>query len=306
MRIGLMLPVSIDPAEVVSTARRAEEQGFDFLACGEHVFFNVPATNAFVCLAAAAGATERIGLLSAVTLLPLYPAALAAKMIATLDRVSHGRFELGVGVAGEYPAEFAACGVPVTERGARTDEALALLRRLFTGEPVTFDGRYARVDGERLAPQPTRPGGPPVWIGGRRPAAMRRAGRYANVWLPYLVTPQRLADSLATVREAAVEHGRDQRDVRGAILCWSVVDSDARWARRAAVEATGTMYAQDFEPMADRYLVTGKPAEVIERLTEYADAGAESVLLGPACPDEDRPRVIDTFANEVLPALRDR
>jgi len=99
-----MLPPQLDPGRVVPLARRAEELGYDILARGEHVFFHVPTPNAFVALAAAAGATARIRLLSAATVLPVYPAPLAAKMVATLDGVSGGRFELGVGVGGEYPA----------------------------------------------------------------------------------------------------------------------------------------------------------------------------------------------------------
>src|ERR1035441_3565929 len=109
-------------------------------AAGGHVLFPGPVCTAFVTLAAAAAVTERIRLLSAVTLLPVYPMVLAAKMAASLDLVSHGRFELGVGVGGEYPPEFAASGVPVGGRGARTDEALAVLVRLLSGERVTAEG----------------------------------------------------------------------------------------------------------------------------------------------------------------------
>lgn len=116
MRLGLMIPPQLDPRQLVPMAVRAEEQGFDFVACGEHVFFHGPVSNAFVTLAAAAGATRRIRLMTALTVLPIYPAALAAKMITTLDGVSDGRVEIGIGVGGEHPPEFEACGVPV--RGA--------------------------------------------------------------------------------------------------------------------------------------------------------------------------------------------
>jgi probable F420-dependent oxidoreductase len=304
MRAGLMLAVHADPAEQIDVARRAEAQGFDFLACGEHVFFHTTVTNAFVTLAAAAGATSRIRLLSALTILPMYPAALAAKMVANLDRVSNGRFELGVGVGGEYPPEFEACGVPMRERGPRTDEALDLFERLFTGEPVDFAGRFTTIDGLRLDPLPVQRPGPPVWVGGRSEAAMRRAGRYADVWLPYMYTPERLAGSLTRVRENAAGFGREDV-VRGAIFSWSCVDSDTAWARRTAVETVNGIYGQDFEPLADRYIPTGKPQQVIDRLGEYAQAGAESVVFSPACAPEDQERVIETFAAEVLPALRD-
>src|SRR2546430_7839024 len=99
-----------DVAGPVDAARRLEGLGFDYLAMGEHVAFGVPTPNAFVGLSAAAAVTERIKLLSAITLLPLSPAALAAKLAAALDVVSGGRFTMGVGVGGEYPREFEACG----------------------------------------------------------------------------------------------------------------------------------------------------------------------------------------------------
>ena len=101
---------------IAEEARDAERLGFDLVAAGEHVFFHGPVSNAFVTLAAAAAVTERIRLLSALTILPMYPMVMAAKMAATLDRVSHGRFDLGVGVGGDYPPEFAASGVPVEAR----------------------------------------------------------------------------------------------------------------------------------------------------------------------------------------------
>ncbi|MEU4672780.1 LLM class flavin-dependent oxidoreductase [Amycolatopsis sp. NPDC023774] len=302
MRVGLMFPPGADPREIPAAARRAEEAGFDFFCCGEHVFFHGPITNAFVGLAAAAGATERISLLSALTILPVYPAALAAKLVATLAVVSRGRFELGVGVGGEHPPEFEAVGVPLAERGRRADEALEVLERLLAGGRVTFCGEFTTIEDQELQPVPDRR--PPVWVGGRRRAAMRRAARYGDVWLPYLVTPQRLADSLKQVQELAGENGRRPEDVRGGVYLWSSVDTDGDRARREVVSSVSQLYSQDFEGYADRYLLFGTPARVRERLAEYAEAGAESVVFAPACAEADR--AIDLFATEVLPGIRER
>ncbi|MGW4485237.1 LLM class flavin-dependent oxidoreductase [Amycolatopsis sp. NPDC004368] len=302
MRVGLMFPPAADPGEIPAAARRAEEAGFDFFCCGEHVFFHGPMTNAFVGLAAAAGATERLGLMSALTILPVYPAALAAKLAATLATVSRGRFELGVGVGGEHPPEFEAVGVPLAERGRRTDEALEVLDRLLAGGPVTFHGEFTTIKDQQLQPVPGKR--PPVWVGGRRRAAMRRAARHADGWLPYLVTPDRLRDSLTQVRELATGYGRQPEDIRGGVYLWGNVDTDGDRARREVVSAVSGTYRQDFEGHADRYLLFGTPARVRERLAEYAEAGAESVIFAPACADHDR--AIDLFATEVLPGIRER
>lgn len=304
IRIGLMFPPFHDPVQTGPLARQAELAGFDFFACGEHVFFHGPVPNAFVALAAAAGATERIRLLSALTVLPMYPAALAAKLIATLDCVSGGRFDLGIGVGGEFPPEFDAVGISVAERGQRTDEALELLEHLFTGAPVNFRGRFTTLAGQRLDPRPVQQPGPPVWIGGRRPAAMRRAARYGDVWLPYLVNPEKLSESLTRVRELAAEQGRAESAVQGAVFCWSAVAGDADWARRSAIETVSHIYQQDFTPFVDSYLVAGSPAQVVDRLTQFVTAGASSVVFAPACGPDYLPKVLDAFVTEVMPALR--
>jgi probable F420-dependent oxidoreductase len=303
MRAGMVL--TRDQRQVAATARWAEERGFDHVACGEHLFFHGRTPNAFVVLAAAAGATERIRLLSALTILPIYPAALAAKLVATLDQVSNGRFDFGVGVGGEHPPEFESVGVPVHERGARTDEGLELITELLAGGPVNYAGRWSTVNGLSLNPPALQQPRPPVWVGGRRRAAFRRAGRFADVWMPYMYTPERLADSLASVRSYAVESGRSRNDVRGAIFCWGAVDRDPAVARREAVAAVNATYNQDFEPLADRYLLTGTPQQVIARLTEYRDAGAETVIFAGPRNAVAWQRSVELFAEEVLPAIHD-
>jgi probable F420-dependent oxidoreductase len=302
MKVGLMFPPGVDVGRVPELARRAERLGFDYFCCGEHVFFHGPITNAFVALAAAAGATERVRLLSALTVLPVYPAALAAKLVATLDRVSGGRFEFGVGVGGEHPPEFAAVGVPVAERGRRADEALTVLAELFTGRPVTFHGEFTDIEAQVLDPAPQQP--PPIWVGGRQPAAVRRAARHAAVWLPYLVTPRRLAESLAEVRERAQQLGRPADAVRGAVFCWTAVLADDAAARRMVLDTVSGTYQQDFTRHAENYLLGGDPARVTARLAEYAAAGAADLVFAPACPPDAVDRVIDTFAAEVLPVVR--
>src|ERR1700733_2475372 len=129
IEFGVCLPFSPDLAPF---ARHAEALGLDYLACGEHFSAGRPTPNSLISLAVAAGATSRIRLVSSVTLVPLYPPALLAKLIAALDVVCAGRFELGIGVGGEIPADFDLLGVPRAERAARTDEALEVIDLLLT------------------------------------------------------------------------------------------------------------------------------------------------------------------------------
>ena len=300
----VVLTLSSDQAATAAEARAAEDTGYDGVATGEHLFFHGPVTNGFVSLAAAAGATSRIRLLSALTVLPLYPAALAAKLATTVDQVSGGRFDLGVGVGGEHPPEFVAAGCDVGDRGARADEALELFRALWSGGPVDFAGRFTTVPGLTLDPGPVQPGGPPIWLGGRRPPAVRRAGRYADVWMPYMYTPEQVARSLAEVRGAAERAGRDPSAVQGAVFCWGAVHEDPATARADAVGTVSAVYQQDFAPLADRYLLHGDPDRVVARAREYADAGATTLVFSPAADGARRQAAVDLFGSAVLPRLQ--
>ena len=237
-------------AGLPALAARAEELGFAFLGAGEHVLFGSPTSNAFVTLAAAAATTARIRLLSAVTLLPLYPPALAAKMAATLDRVSGGRFELGVGVGGENPAEFAACGVPVSGRGRRTDAALDVVRAYLAGDAVPVEGGPTRLDPLPLGPVP-------VWIGGRTEASMRRAGRAGEVWMPYLCSPDRVTRGLRVANDVAAEQGRGP--VTGGLLAWSAVAASRAEARTLAVGTLQRITGRTWTASSTRACPTGPP-----------------------------------------------
>lgn len=300
----VILSLSFDQQAVAAEARTAEDAGYDGVATGEHLFFHGPHANGFVALAAAAGATSRVRLLSSLTVLPLYPAALAAKLATTLDQVSGGRFDMGVGVGGEYPPEFVAAGVEVTERGARTDEALELMQALWSGDPVDHDGRFARVPGLRLSPPPVQPGGPPIWLGGRSPAAITRAGRFADVWMPYMYSPEQVASSLAEVRVATEKAGRDPAAVRGAIFCWGGVATDPARSRQEVIDGVSAVYQQDFTRLADRYLLHGDPDRVTTRALEYQDAGAETLIFSPVGEGSRRREIVDLFTQSVLPRIQ--
>lgn len=289
---------------IVEDAREAEEQGFAFASIGEHVFFHGPIGNGLIALAAAAGATTRIRLLSAITLVPLYPAALLAKQVATLDVVSHGRFDLGVGVGGEYEPEFIACGVKRSQRGARTDEALEVMARLYAGDEVRFAGRFTQLEGVTLAPKPVQEGGPPVWVSGRSEAAMRRCARFGDYWLPYMYTPERLASSLAAIAGFTDEREK-QTPVAPALFLFYAVHEDREMAKKMAIDRLSVQYNQDFTGLVDKYALAGNPDDCIARLREYVEAGARTVILNAACPGDYMADNQALLASSVLPAFGD-
>ena len=288
---------------IAEDARRAEELGYEFLSTGEHVFFYGPIGNGLISLATAAGATERIRLMSTITLVPLYPPALLAKQVAALDQASNGRFNLGVGVGGEYAKEFEACGVPVEERGARTNEALEVMTRLWTEDDVHFEGTFTRLPGVTLDPKPVQKPHPPIWISGRSDAAMRRCARFGTGWLPYMYTPEQLSGSLERIGDLCNDAGRETPVDAGQFIFFAVHE-DREEAIRMATERLSRQYNQDFSKLVGRYALAGNPEDCVRRLREYIDAGAKTIILNSACPSAYMDRNEALLAESVLPVLR--
>ena len=288
---------------IAESAQRAEALGYDFLSTGEHVFFHGPIGNSLISLAAAAGATTRIKLMSSITLIPLYPAALLTKLVTSLDVVSNGRFNLGVGVGGEFAREFEACGVPVEERGARTNEGLELMLRLWAEDDVHFQGRFNTLSGVTREPKPTQQPHPPIWISGRSQAAMRRCARFGTGWLPYMYTPEKLSESLAEITAMAQECERSVL-VKPGLFIFFAVHEDRNVAIKMAAERLSRQYNQDFSQLVHRYAIAGNPQDCRARLREYIDAGAATIILNSACPGHYTDTNEAIMADQVVTVLK--
>jgi probable F420-dependent oxidoreductase len=290
--------------DVPEAARMAESLGYDYLCSGEHMMFHGAVPNSLITLAVAAGATSRIKLMSTVVLLPLYNPMVLAKMTSVLDVASNGRYHMGIGVGGEFPKEFEACGVPVKQRGSRSNEALALIKKLWTEKSVSFEGRYSKFSGVTLEPQPTQTPHPPIWVAGRKESAMRRAALFADGWIPYMYTPEMLHESIEKIHQFGREAGRDLSNFRPGLFIFASVYPDRDEAREQAARALGKNYAQDFSRIAGRYALYGNPDDCRKRLKEYVDAGARTVLVSWACRQSDIEQNMKLVAEEVAPAFR--
>jgi probable F420-dependent oxidoreductase len=263
-----------EPEHFARVARAAEEAGFDSLWAGDHISFHEPLLDQTVALSVFAAVTERIALGAGVVILPLRQPALVARAFASLDYLSGGRTILGVGIGGEHPKDFEAVGVPVRERGARTDEAMLALRVLFGEEHASFAGRFYAFDGISIDPRPVQPGGPPLWVGGRSDAAIRRAGRLGDGWIPIWASPDRYARGVEQLGEQAAG-----RDVTAAVVLPSLVGGTIEDAR----DYLSRRYGTEFSTHAiERYCLTGPPAQCAERVAEYVAAGARHVVFHPA------------------------
>ena len=259
-------------------AEAAEELGYDSIWAGDHISFHNPIVDVTVALSTFAACTDRITIGAGIVLLPLRHPSLVAKEFASLDWISGGRVILGVGVGGEGPKDFEAVGVPLRERGARMDEALMALKDLFGSDDASFAGRFFDFQGISIAPRSAQRDGPPIWIGGRSKAAIRRAGTLGDGWMPIWVSAERLAEGLDAARSWGTK-------VTGAVVLPALVGERAR-ERLAAHLAQ--RYAMEVPlELVDRYCCAGTVAQCAARVAEYADAGAEHVIFNLGCgPDE--------------------
>ncbi len=272
MRIGFGAPVAgawATPGYLTAFARRAEEAGYASLwsfqrllvpegSGMEPVYRSV--LDPMVALGYAAASTSRIRLGVAVINLPFVSPVLLAKQAATVDVLSGGRFDLGLGI-GWMPEEFAAAGASTARRGARAEEFLAVLRTLWADEVSSFSGEFYTIPAGRQDPRPVRKPGPPVLLGGMSRPAMERAGRIADGWITSSRADlSKIADAVAVIREASSAAGRDPDALR--IVCRGVV--------LAGQEAEG--------PDGGRRLLSGSYAQIREDAAWLGEQGVTELF----------------------------
>jgi probable F420-dependent oxidoreductase len=265
VQIGFAIPVSgswATPANQVAVARRAEQRGYHSVwtlqrlvnpaGSPDETYRN--AADPLITLAYLAGQTSRVRLGVAVLNMPFFSPALLAKQATTLDHVSAGRLDLGLGI-GWMPEEYIAVGVPYERRGARAEDFLAALESLWSHEVSDYKGPFYELPAVRLDPKPVQRPRPPILLGGQSEAALRRAGRLADGWVSSsradLTT---LGASIDVVKAAAADAGRDPRALRfvcrGAVRARSAGAADAAGAERRPLTGTYDQIRADLDDLA--------------------------------------------------------
>jgi len=227
MKIGLFginMGACVDPETAARVAVGAEAAGFDSVWTGEHVILPEPQTpdspipartpllHPSVALAHVAAHTKRLRLATGIVILPQRNPVVLAKELASLDVICGGRLTFGLGV-GYIQKEFAACGIPFEERGARTDEAIAVLRNLWTAETPEFDGRFFQYSEVDAHPRPIQTPHPPIIVGGMSPPALRRAARFGDGWYGFALDldgTQRCLEELKAARDRFDRNGPEE------------------------------------------------------------------------------------------------
>lgn len=298
VKLGYLLPtrervmVGVhDTDRILELGDVAEAVGLDSVWIGDSLIAK-PRHDPLTLLAAIAARTTRIALGTAVLLPMLRNPVLLAQQLATLDRISRGRFVLGVGTARDAPAiraEFEAAGVPFEKRIGRMLEGVRLCRALWTGEPVDWDGRW-RLEGATLAPVPHTPGGPKIWGGGGVPAALRRCAANFDGWFPS--GPGDGAEwgrSWKALRQDAEAAGRDAAEIVGAAYVTVAINDDARAAEAELDSYLASYYNRPAGRVRDeQYAFAGDRAAVTGWLGGFVEAGAAHLCVRVTGTDDAR------------------
>jgi F420-dependent oxidoreductase-like protein len=296
--------------EWLTAAEACERLGFEGLFSSDHYFPTSispdrGSSDAWTILSGIAARTQRIRLGTLVSPVTFRQPAHLAKTVATIDRISDGRVDLGIG-AGWWEEEHATHGFPFPPTPIRFDmleEQLEIVHGLLTEDPFSFAGEHYRLAEGSFLPKPVQRPHPPIIIGGAGgPRLARLAARWADEFNTVAVEPDVAAERFARVRDALAAAGRDQARFRTSVMTWAFVGASERdWRRRVA-------RARERDPDLDdqwveRVCVIGTPERAAERLAAYAEAGAERMVLNHALFDD--PEMIELLASEVVRRVPD-
>src|SRR5262245_62413501 len=326
MKYGLRIPsFALGPRtagleEMGRYLRRAEDLGFDCAVTIDHLLLTPPAyactwLEPMTLLAALAGVTRTIRLGTMVLVLPLRNPVYFAKEWASLDLLSGGRSILGIGV-GWHEEEFALMNVPYRERGRRIEECLDVVRALWAGDRVTYEGKYYRFRDLTIDPKPTQKPHPPIWIGGgTQPSekvygqtvptidpVLRRIARYADTWVPHSSsTPEMVRDDWEKVQRFAGEYGRDARRI-GCVYSNFVWVLGKGEKPESAVPHFATYSGMDLDYWRTYYLL-GEAEEIADRINariRALDGGVDTIVLNPLNWGLEQ---LERLAADVLPRV---
>ncbi|WP_067460377.1 LLM class flavin-dependent oxidoreductase [Actinomadura macra] len=302
MRFAISIPQDVtdrefDPAAFRAHLRRAEELGFEGAWTQEQVLGSASRLSPIETMSYAAACTERLRLGCAVLVTPLHIPVHLAKSLSTLDQLSRGRLDVGVGTGGQGRM-FSAFGLDPDGLVSRFTEGLNLMKACWTQSRIDFDGRFWQVEGAAMEPKPFQKPHPPIWFGAHAPAALRRAVRHGDAFIGAgSATTEQFADEVGILREALVEEGRDAAGFPIAKRVYIAVDGDA--ARTGERVAAGLRNLYGHDGLTD-VAVWGPPEACVEGLQKVADAGAELILLTPLYDDAEQ---MERLAADVMPHL---
>jgi len=304
LRFAISIPqfvadAAFDPAGLRAYLTRAEALGFDSAWTMEQILGTMPTLGPIETMTYAAACTERIRLGCVVFVTPLHSPVHLAKSLSSLDQLSRGRIEVGVGTGGRSRM-FSAFEVDPASVVSRFTEGLRLMKALWTEPRVTFQGRFWQLEGAAMEPKPFQKPYPRIWFGANHPDALRRAVRHGDGFFGAgSTTTAQFAEQVPIVRAALAEAGRDPATFPIAKRVYIAVDDDAGRARRRVAASLIELYG-DFGRSLEPVAVTGPPDACVEGVREVADAGAELILFTSFFDEAEQ---MERLAAEVVPNL---
>ena len=300
MQFGIAVPQGVadgafDPGEFRAYMKRAEELGFEGVWTIEQVLGQSPRLSPIEVLTYAAACSERLRLGCAVFVTPLHSPIHLAKSLATLDQLSRGRLDVGIGTGGPH-RPFAAFGVDSATYVARFSESLALMKACWTEPTIDFDGRFWQLIGGAMEPKPLQKPYPPIWFGGSHPAALRRAVRHGDAFMGAgSTTTAAFTDQVNVVRSELRDAFRPTFPIAKRV--YITVDDDAERALQRTAWGLERLYG-DFGRGLTSVAVYGTPQDCVKGLAAVAEAGAEMIVLNPL--DDDFAQ-LERLAADVVP-----
>jgi probable F420-dependent oxidoreductase len=304
MRFALAIPQfcsdgEFDPVGFRGYLARAEELGFDSAWAQEQTLGSSPMLAPIETMTYAAACTERLRLGCAVFVSTLYSPVHLARSLSTLDQLSRGRIEIGVGTGGPG-RPFAAFGVDPGRYVSRFTEGVALMKELWTEPEVTFDGEFWQLKDMPMEPKPFQKPHPPLWFGAAGETALRRAVRLGDGFFGAGSSPTaRFAEQVKVVREALAEAGRPPGSFPIAKRVYVAIDDGAGRARERMNAALARLYGRRVEAI-EAAAVAGTADDCVRELRQVAEAGAELILCNALF---DLPEQMEQLAAAVIPEV---
>jgi probable F420-dependent oxidoreductase len=291
---------AFDPPAFRAFVQRAEALGYESGWTQEQVLGAWPNLGPVETLTLAAAYTQRLRLGCAVFVTSLHNPVHLAKNLSSLDQLSRGRLEVGIGTGGRARMFSAFAVDPDDGLVARFTEGLGVMKALWTRSRVTFDGRFWQLRDAAMEPKPFQKPHPPIWFGGSHPSALRRAVRLGDGFFGAgSTTTANFVGQVRIVREALAGADRDPAGFRVAKRVYIAVDDDAGRAEERVAKGLSLIYG-DFSRKLGPVAVFGPPEECVRGVREVADAGAELILFTPLFDEAEQ---MERLAAEVVPQL---
>ena len=336
VNFGIRIPNSgplASPQSMLQVAHEVESLGFDSVWVHDHLtwsneihrthissgsddshtdnpspdFFEAMTSLAFI-----AGQVHRVRLGIACVVVPCRNPLLAAKQIATLDVLSGGRLDIGVGIGSPSTIksrEYEVLGIDRKQRGKIADDHLRAMKTIWSDHPASYDGPFVKFEDAEICPKPFQKPNPPLWVGGWTEAAMRRTAALGDGWLPAWLLPEDIGKRFSEVKAMAGKQGRDPAKIRLGIEVYGCIDQDSAKARKdgygtLAIGQSSFERMMSVEQLAAVSLI-GSPEEVRKRVKAYSDAGVSHFEIKFIYPSIERhSEMLQLFAREVLPAFQ--